>query len=61
MTIVGINSCLPTQAEADAAFDAGYAFTTSYDALEGNGFTDRILAAIGLWEFHRHHWFARPQ
>lgn len=33
-----------------AAFDAGYAFTTSYDALEGNGFTDQILAAIGLWE-----------
>ena len=33
-----------------AAFDAGYSFVTSYEALEGNGFTDRILAAIGLWE-----------
>jgi hypothetical protein len=33
-----------------AAFDAGYAFVTSYDALELNGFTDEILAAIGLWE-----------
>ena len=33
-----------------AAFDAGYAFVTSYEALNGNGFTDRILNAIGLWE-----------
>jgi hypothetical protein len=33
-----------------AAFDAGYSFVTSYEALEGNGFTDRILDAIGLWE-----------
>jgi hypothetical protein len=33
-----------------AAFDAGYAFVTSYEALEENGFTDRILAAIGRWE-----------
>jgi hypothetical protein len=33
-----------------AAFDAGYAFVTSYAALNGNGFTDRILAAIGTWE-----------
>ncbi len=33
-----------------AAFDAGYAFVTSYEALEGNGFTDRILEAIGAWE-----------
>jgi hypothetical protein len=33
-----------------AAFDAGYAFVTSFDALEGNGFTDRILDAIGTWE-----------
>ena len=33
-----------------AAFDAGYAFVTSYEALEGNGFTDRIFEAIGLWE-----------
>ena len=33
-----------------AAFDAGYAFVTSYDALENNGFTKEILAAIALWE-----------
>jgi len=33
-----------------AAFDAGYAFVTGYDELEGNGFTGRILDAIGLWE-----------
>ena len=33
-----------------AAFDAGYAFVTSYEALEGNGFADRILEAIGAWE-----------
>lgn len=33
-----------------AAFDAGYAFVTGYPELEGNGFTDRILNAIGLWE-----------
>jgi len=33
-----------------AAFDAGYAFVTSYEALERNGSTDRILDAIGLWE-----------
>jgi hypothetical protein len=33
-----------------AAFDAGYAFVTSYEALRENGFTDRILEAIGLWE-----------
>jgi len=33
-----------------AAFDAGYSFVTSYEALNGNGFTDRFLAAIGLWE-----------
>ena len=33
-----------------AAFDAGYALVTSYEALEGNGFADRILAAIGAWE-----------
>jgi len=32
------------------AFDAGYAFVTSYEALHGNGFTDRILDAIGTWE-----------
>jgi len=33
-----------------AAFAAGYAFVTSYEALRGNGFTDRIVAAIGTWE-----------
>ena len=33
-----------------AAFDAGYAFVTSYEALEKNGFTNDILAAIALWE-----------
>lgn len=33
-----------------AAFDAGYAFVTGYEELERNGFTDRILDAIGLWE-----------
>lgn len=33
-----------------AAFDAGYAFVTSYESLEKNGFTDEILASIGLWE-----------
>jgi hypothetical protein len=33
-----------------AAFDAGYAFVTSYEALETNGFTDRILTAIDRWE-----------
>ena len=33
-----------------AAFDAGYALVTSYEALEGNGFADRILDAIGAWE-----------
>jgi len=33
-----------------AAFDAGYAFVAGYEALRGNGFTDRILAAIGTWE-----------
>ncbi|MBE0595209.1 MAG: hypothetical protein IH616_22705, partial [Gemmatimonadales bacterium] len=33
-----------------AAFDAGYAFVTGYAELDGNGFTERILDAIGLWE-----------
>jgi hypothetical protein len=33
-----------------AAFDAGYSFVTSYEALNENGFTERILDAIGLWE-----------
>jgi hypothetical protein len=36
-----------------AAFDAGYAFVTSYDALEKNGYTDKILSAIGMWEHAR--------
>ena len=36
-----------------AAFDAGYAFVTSYDALENNGFTDEILAVISRWESAR--------
>ncbi len=36
-----------------AAFDAGYAFVTSYEALETNGFTDEILEAIGAWEAAR--------
>ena len=38
-----------------AAFDAGYAFVTSYEALEKNGFTNEILAAISLWEYARMH------
>jgi hypothetical protein len=33
-----------------AAFDAGYGFVTGYEALETNGLTDQILAAIGCWE-----------
>jgi hypothetical protein len=33
-----------------AAFNAGYSFVTSYEALEHNGFTDEILSAIGRWE-----------
>lgn len=33
-----------------AAFDAGYAFVTSFDALEENGRADEILALIGRWE-----------
>jgi hypothetical protein len=33
-----------------AAFDAGYAFSTSFEALEENGQTDEILARLGLWE-----------
>ena len=33
-----------------AAFDAGYAFVSSYDAFRKNGFTYDILAAISLWE-----------
>jgi len=33
-----------------AAFDAGYAFVTGFEALEGNGRTPEILALIGRWE-----------
>jgi hypothetical protein len=33
-----------------AAFNAGYAFVTNFDALEKNGYTDQILNAIGEWE-----------
>ncbi|NNM04122.1 MAG: hypothetical protein HKO65_03385, partial [Gemmatimonadetes bacterium] len=33
-----------------AAFDAGYAFVTSFEALEGNGRSDEILGLIGTWE-----------
>ena len=33
-----------------AAFDAGYAFVTSYEALEKNASADHILASIALWE-----------
>ena len=31
-------------------FDAGFAFVTSYEALEKNGYTDEILHAIAMWE-----------
>jgi len=33
-----------------AAYDAGYAFYTSFEALEANGQTDEILVLLGLWE-----------
>ena len=33
-----------------AAFDAGYAFVTSFEALEENGRSQDILALIGTWE-----------
>jgi hypothetical protein len=33
-----------------AAFDAGYAFVTGFEALDGNGRTPEILALIGRWE-----------
>jgi hypothetical protein len=33
-----------------AAFDAGYAFVTSFEALEQNGRSDDILDLIGMWE-----------
>lgn len=36
-----------------AAFDAGYAFVTSFEALERNGKSDEILALIGRWEAAR--------
>ena len=44
-----------------AAFDAGYAFVTSYDVLRGNGFTGRILDAIGTWEKARMAGAFRPE
>jgi hypothetical protein len=44
-----------------AAFDAGYAFVTSYEALRANGFTDRILDAIGTWERARMAGVFRPE
>ena len=33
-----------------AAFNAGYAFVTNYEALDKNGDTDAILGLIGTWE-----------
>jgi hypothetical protein len=33
-----------------AAFDAGYAFVTSFEDLEENGRSDEILGLIGRWE-----------
>ncbi len=36
-----------------AAFDAGYALVTSFDAVDGNGRSDRILDLIGRWEAAR--------
>ena len=33
-----------------AAFNAGYAFVSSYEAFEKNGNTEQILALIGIWE-----------
>lgn len=33
-----------------AAFDAGYAFVTSFDVLERNGRSDEILELLGRWE-----------
>ncbi len=36
-----------------AAFDAGYAFVTSFDALEENGRSEEILALLGRWEAAR--------
>lgn len=36
-----------------AAFDAGYAFVTSFEALERNGRAEEILALMGRWEAAR--------
>lgn len=33
-----------------AGFDAGFALSTSYEALEANGHSERILEKISLWE-----------
>ncbi len=33
-----------------AAFDAGYAFVTNYEALEKNGYSEDILKLLGEWE-----------
>ena len=33
-----------------AAFNAGYAFVTGFEALEKNGYTEEILEAINEWE-----------
>jgi hypothetical protein len=33
-----------------AAFEAGYAFVTSFETVDANGRSDEILALIGLWE-----------
>ena len=33
-----------------AAFNAGFAFVSSYEAFKKNGNTEQILALIGLWE-----------
>jgi hypothetical protein len=33
-----------------AAYDAGYGFVTSFDALDGNGRTPEILALMSRWE-----------
>jgi len=36
-----------------AAFDAGYGFVTSFEALEENGRSDEILSLLGRWEAAR--------
>jgi hypothetical protein len=43
-----------------AAFDAGYAFVTSFEALYENGRTDEILNLIGMWEEARMGEFFSP-